>query len=272
MNKILNPFEYLSTGKALGWGLAGTLFSICLLTAVSWPVEGDVSKIITILSSNLLLWLPLSLLLYVMALVLSPSRIRAVDIFATNLFAMLPTIVILGVLSLCAMWLGSIVCEPRSACEVLKHPDSVFCRNTALVAIEYLQSDRDRPVGFDGLVDGLGLFRLPRFGQYERMEEHRRFCDLLCLRECGQPIADRIHQIGRSAVRRYAEPRPGSVFLFAPIMNPQKKYGAANRNLQRHIWLGELIISHRYNHIPLLDSSPGGFCRSWSYKTHPAQK
>ena len=116
MNKILNPFEYLSTGKALGWGLAGTLFSICLLTAVSWPV----SKIITILSSNLLLWLPLSLLLYVMALVLSPSRIRAVDIFATNLFAMLPTIVILGVLSLCAMWLGSIVCEPRSACEVLK--------------------------------------------------------------------------------------------------------------------------------------------------------
>lgn len=71
-------------------------------------------KIITILSSNLLLWLPLSLLLYVMALVLSPSRIRAVDIFATNLFAMLPTIVILGVLSLCSMWLGSIVCEPAA--------------------------------------------------------------------------------------------------------------------------------------------------------------
>ena len=220
MNKILNPFEYLSTGKALGWGLAGTLFSICLLTAVSWPVEGDVSKIITILSSNLLLWLPLSLLLYVMAgehCLRTPQRLRGLEA-------------------------GS------------------------------LQSDRDRPVGFDGLVDGLGLFRLPRFGQYERMEEHRRFCDLLCLRECGQPIADRIHQIGRSAVRRYAEPRPGSVFLFAPIMNPQKKYGAANRNLQRHIWLGELIISHRYNHIPLLDSSPGGFCRSWSYKTHPAQK
>ena len=90
MNKILNPFEYLSTGKALGWGLAGTLFSICLLTAISWPVAGDVSKIVTILSQNLLLWLPLSLLLYVMALIFSPSRIRAVDIFATNLFAMLP--------------------------------------------------------------------------------------------------------------------------------------------------------------------------------------
>lgn len=88
MNRILNPFEYLSTGKALGWGLAGTLFSICLLTAVSWPVGDDLSKIVTILSSNLLLWIPLSLLLYVLALLFSPSRIRAVDIFATNLFAM----------------------------------------------------------------------------------------------------------------------------------------------------------------------------------------
>ena len=108
MNRILNPFEYLSTGKALGWGLAGTLFSICLLTAVSWPVGDDLSKIVTILSSNLLLWIPLSLLL------------RAVDIFATNLFAMLPTIVILGVLSVPSKWLGGLVCEPRSACEVMK--------------------------------------------------------------------------------------------------------------------------------------------------------
>ena len=35
---------------------------------------------------------------------------------------------------------------------------------------------------------------------------------------------------------------------------------------------GKLLISHRYNHIPLLDSSPGGVCRSWSYKTYPVQK
>lgn len=25
-------------------------------------------------------------------------------------------------------------------------------------------------------------------------------------------------------------------------------------------------ISHRYNHLPLLPSSPGGFDRSWSYR------
>lgn len=57
---------------------------------------------------------------YPTALLFSPSRIRAVDIFATNLFAMLPTIVILGVLSVPSKWLGGLVCEPRSACEVMK--------------------------------------------------------------------------------------------------------------------------------------------------------
>ena len=35
---------------------------------------------------------------------------------------------------------------------------------------------------------------------------------------------------------------------------------------------GKLLISHRYNRIPLLNSLPGGFCRSWSYKTYPGTK
>ena len=30
---------------------------------------------------------------------------------------------------------------------------------------------------------------------------------------------------------------------------------------------GKLLTSHRYNHLPLLHSCPGGFNRSWSYKT-----
>ncbi len=81
---------------------------------MSWPVGDDLSKIVTILSSNLLLWIPLSLLLYVLALLFSPSRIRAVDIFASNLFAMLPTIVILGVLSRASMWLGSLSASPAA--------------------------------------------------------------------------------------------------------------------------------------------------------------
>ena len=35
---------------------------------------------------------------------------------------------------------------------------------------------------------------------------------------------------------------------------------------------GKLLISHRYNRIPLLNSLPGGFYRSWSYKTYPSAK
>lgn len=31
-------------------------------------------------------------------------------------------------------------------------------------------------------------------------------------------------------------------------------------------------MSHRYDHIPLLPSDPGGFCRSWSHRTYPSTK
>jgi len=30
---------------------------------------------------------------------------------------------------------------------------------------------------------------------------------------------------------------------------------------------GKLLTSHRCDHLPLLPSGPGGFSRSWSYKT-----
>ena len=199
MNKILNPFEYLSTGKALGWGLAGTLFSICRLTAVSWH-----------------------------------DSVVEFAVVAAPLAAVVRDGA--GALALPHPGRGYLCHQPvrdaaddrySGSAESLCHVAGEHCLRTPqrLRGLEAgsLQSDRDRPVGFDGLVDGLGLFRLPRFGQYERMEEHRRFCDLLCLRECGQPIADRIHQIGRSAVRRYAEPLPGSVFRFGPTMDGHKK-------------------------------------------------
>ncbi len=38
------------------------------------------------------------------------------------------------------------------------------------------------------------------------------------------------------------------------------------------IKMGKLIISHRYDRLPLLPSGPGGFGGSWSYKTYPAQR
>ena len=33
--------------------------------------------------------------------------------------------------------------------------------------------------------------------------------------------------------------------------------------------VGKLSISRRYNQLPLLRSSPGGFIRSWPYRTYP---
>ena len=33
--------------------------------------------------------------------------------------------------------------------------------------------------------------------------------------------------------------------------------------------VGKLPTSRRYNQLPLLRSSPGGFARSWPYRTYP---
>ena len=55
--------------------------------------------------------------------------------------------------------------------------------------------DRDPAVGLDGLVDGLGLFRLPRLGQYEGVARDFHLCHLLCFRQRRQPVADRLFEI-----------------------------------------------------------------------------
>lgn len=119
MKKILNPFEYLSSGKAFAWGLLGILFSLGLMLMAHGPVQCNVTWLVRTFSMNLLLWLPLSTLLYLAALVFSPSRIRAVDIYASNLFALLPVIVMVGVSNAITFGLGHLAIEPGSVAEVL---------------------------------------------------------------------------------------------------------------------------------------------------------
>ncbi|WP_418991159.1 hypothetical protein [Alistipes sp.] len=114
MSRILNPFEYLSVGKALGWGLAGTVLCVVLVCIARWPVEWSFTEVMSILSTNLVLWLLMASLLYVSALVFSPSRIRALDIFATNLFALLPVIVVYGISSVLFGWIRGFNPEPKS--------------------------------------------------------------------------------------------------------------------------------------------------------------
>lgn len=121
MNKILNPFEYLSIGKALVWGIIGALLAIALVVLTRLPLDGDASQIVWIFSTNLLLWFPLATLLYLAALVFSPSRIRALDIYATNLFALLPAIVFFGVSNVISFGLNQFGIEPRSVAEVMIH-------------------------------------------------------------------------------------------------------------------------------------------------------
>lgn len=53
---------------------------------------------------------------------------------------------------------------------------------------------------------------------------------------------------------------------------PRKRRPDNSSGRRRAQKKGELLASHRYNHIPLLDSSPGGVCGSWSYKTYPSTK
>ena len=47
-----------------------------------------------------------------------------------------------------------------------------------------------------------------------------------------------------------------------------KKEDPANV-LRIFLWVGKLPTSRRYNLLPLLRSSPGGFARSWPYRTYP---
>ncbi|MBE6294463.1 MAG: hypothetical protein E7090_07260 [Bacteroidales bacterium] len=46
----------------------------------------------------------------------------------------------------------------------------------------------------------------------------------------------------------------------------QKK---CERQTSLALWVGKLPTSRRYNQLPLLRSSPGGFIRSWPYRTYP---
>lgn len=115
MKKILNPFEYLSSEKALLWGLVGTFFSVVLVFLSRDAEESGVLEVFSVLSTNVIQWLFMSTLLYLAALVFSPSRIRALDIYATNLFALLPTIVVYGISSLLFRWIHSFDVEPQSA-------------------------------------------------------------------------------------------------------------------------------------------------------------
>lgn len=98
MKKLFHPFRYLAGGKALAWGLI-----VLILTCVfSWQTgvvaRGNMSigyadgylSLLAVTVRMLFIWVVPATLLYVASLVFSRSRVRAVDVYGTNLFASIP--------------------------------------------------------------------------------------------------------------------------------------------------------------------------------------
>ena len=91
-NAILNPFRYIAGAKSLIRGLVVMAATSLLLYTSGWVQDSYCHFAIAakplweVAAMQLLWWVIPSMLLYVCGLVLSPSRIRIVDVFGTQAF------------------------------------------------------------------------------------------------------------------------------------------------------------------------------------------
>lgn len=103
----LRPFEKIAGWQALGWGVAG----IALASWLSWIFGVHFNSFLqvriwpgdpwwTYVSEHLIIWLVPALLFYLGGLMLSPSRIRPLDVIGTLAFAQLPVLAWAGVMCL----------------------------------------------------------------------------------------------------------------------------------------------------------------------------
>lgn len=106
MKRIVNPFVYLGGGRALAWGIVGLLATAALATWSGQTFRGIVSvgygdwPLWKTTVAQLLIWGVFATLLYAAGLLLSKSRIRAIDVYGTNLFARLPFVLLFALASL----------------------------------------------------------------------------------------------------------------------------------------------------------------------------
>lgn len=96
MNKIVNPFRYLPVRQATCWGLV-----VLILTSIfCWQVGLRMTSLTQVnfagdelwvaFARQLILWIILSLGLYLAGVMFSKSKIRFQDVAAFNLFARIP--------------------------------------------------------------------------------------------------------------------------------------------------------------------------------------
>ena len=96
LDKLLNPFRYLSIRQATCWGLAALILTSILCWALGLRVTsltqinyaGDELWVATV--RQLIVWVLFSLVLYVAGVLFSKSKVRFQDVAAFNLFARIP--------------------------------------------------------------------------------------------------------------------------------------------------------------------------------------
>ena len=96
LDKILNPFRYLSIRQATCWGLAALILTSILCWAVGLRVTsltqmnyaGDELWVATV--RQLIVWVLFSLVLYIAGALFSKSKVRFQDVASFNLFARIP--------------------------------------------------------------------------------------------------------------------------------------------------------------------------------------
>lgn len=96
MKKIINPFDYLPLRQALCWGIAAMI----LASVYCWQVGVRITSLTQVNYAGgalwnatlrqIAVWLLFTLVLYVVALLFSPSKVRFWDVAAYNLFARIP--------------------------------------------------------------------------------------------------------------------------------------------------------------------------------------
>ena len=105
-NAILNPFRYIAGAKSLIIGLVVIAATSLLLYTSGWVQDSYCHFAIAakplweVAAMQLLWWVIPSVLLYVCGLVLSPSRIRAVDVFGTQAFCQILVLLMAAPLAL----------------------------------------------------------------------------------------------------------------------------------------------------------------------------
>lgn len=95
-NKFLNPFKYLPLRQALCWGIA----ALILISVFFWQVGLRLTSITQLNLAGdrlwaatlrqVVAWLIFAVVLYLLGLVASRSKVRFIDVAAFNLFARIP--------------------------------------------------------------------------------------------------------------------------------------------------------------------------------------